>query len=153
MASVKCGFNDVQGGATGAELLSVYGPTLLVDIGFDANWSHAAPTTVPVPGISGIHALVDTGASESCIDSLLAGQLNLPIVDKRMIGGISGAQEVNMYFAQVHIATLGYTIYGLFAGVHLAAAGQAHKALIGRTFLRNFTMVYEGRSGNVTISS
>lgn len=35
--------------------------------------------------------------------------------------------------------------------IDLAAGGQAHLALIGRTFLRNFTMVYEGRTGTVTI--
>jgi len=39
----------------------------------------------------------------------------------------------------------------MFSGVHLAAGGQHHLALIGRTFLQNFTLIYEGRSGNVTI--
>ncbi len=52
---------------------------------------------------------------------------------------------------QVHVPTLGQTAYGTFAAVHLAAGGQVHVALIGRTFLRNFTMIYEGRTGTVTI--
>ena len=58
-----------------------------------------------------------------------------------------------MHLAQVRIPSLGFTIYGAFAGVHLAAGGQPHKALIGRTFLRAFTMVYKGGTGTVTISS
>jgi hypothetical protein len=99
-----------------------------------------------------VTALVDTGAGESCIDSLLASQLNLPKIDKRKISGSAGEHEVDIYMAQIHVPTLGFTIYGAFAAVHLEAGGQRHKALIGRTFLRNCTMVYEGRTGNVTIS-
>src|SRR5205823_6239775 len=97
--------------------------------------------------------LVDTGASESCIDSLLAAQLNLPIVDRRPTSGAHGSLEVNMHLAQVRIPALNFTIYGAFAGVRLAVGGQTHRALIGRTFLQRFTMVYEGRTGAVTISS
>ena len=48
---------------------------------------------------------------------------------------------------------LNFTIYGMFAGVHLVAGGQIHRALIGRTFLQHYTMVYEGRTGTVTISN
>ena len=58
-----------------------------------------------------------------------------------------------MHLAQVAVPALGVTIYGAFAGVHLAAGGQTHLALIGRTFLRNFRMVYEGKTGTVTLTS
>jgi predicted aspartyl protease len=150
MPSAGCGFNDVAGGASGTELLAVWGPTLLVDIGFDPNYN-AAQATPPIAGIQGIYALVDTGASESCIDSLLATQLNLPVVDRQTVSGAHGGGEVNMHLAQVHIPNLGKTIYGIFAGVHLQAGGQVHKALIGRTFLRHCKMVYDGQTGNVTI--
>jgi predicted aspartyl protease len=150
MANTKCGFDDILGGATGGDLLIFYGPTLVVNIGFDPAYKAGG---VPVPGIIGISALVDTGATESCIDSALASQLNLPIVDRRMISGVHGRQEVNIHLAQVHIPSLAHTIYGAFAGVHLVAGGQPHKALIGRTFLQGYTMVYEGRTGTVTLSN
>ena len=152
MPSTLCGFSSVQGGASGADLLVSYGPTLLVDIGFDPNFKVGVPVA-PSPGIQGIHALVDTGATESCIDSLLATQLNLPVVDRRMVSGVHGPEEVNMHLAQVHVVSLGFTIYGSFAGVHLQAGGQLHRALIGRTFLRHYKMVYEGHTGLVTIES
>lgn len=151
MPNTKCGFNDIPGGASGAVLLSAYGPTLIVDIGFDPAFK--VGVAAPVAGVTGIRALVDTGASESCIDSLLASQLNLPIVDRRSISGVHGPIEVNMHLAQVRVPSLNFTIYGAFAGVHLDAGGQIHKALIGRTFLQHYTMVYEGRTGNVTLSS
>src|SRR5580692_11626329 len=148
MRSTKCGFKDVAGGATGATLLVSHGPTLLVDIGFDPTFvSGTDIKKTPIAGITGIHALVDTGAYESCIDSLLASQLNLPIVDRRRVSGVSGSQEVNMHLAQVYFPSLQFTLLGAFAGVHLAVGGQVHRALIGRTFLRHYTMIYEGRTG------
>lgn len=149
-STTKCGF-DSSGGAAGSELLAQYGPTLIVDVGFDSTFS-AALTNTPVPGISGINALVDTGASESCIDSMLAHHLNLPIIDRKKISGIGGQQEINMHLAQIHVPSIPFTIYGSFAGVHLCAGGQAHQVLIGRSFLRHVTMTYEGKTGTVTLS-
>jgi hypothetical protein len=96
---------------------------------------------------------VDTGAAESCIDNLLAAQLNLPIVDRRTLSGSSGKHEVNVYLAQVHIPSLPFTIWGAFAGVNLKAGGQVHGALIGRTFLSRFKMEYNGSTGDVTLTS
>jgi hypothetical protein len=152
MPSAQCGFFSVPGGASGAAMLCAYGPTIFVNIGFDSGYKGDKPSPPPVAGINGIRALVDSGAMESCIDSVLAAQLNLPIIDKRTVAGISGAQQVNVHLAQVHIPSLHFTIYGSFAGVHLAAGGQPHQALLGRTFLQSHTMVYEGETGTVTIS-
>src|SRR5580658_6841776 len=77
MPSTKCGFNDQPGGLTAVTALVKWGPTLLVDIGFDPNYKNAVGGSLPVPGKTGLYALVDTGATESCIDRLLAAQLNL----------------------------------------------------------------------------
>ena len=44
-------------------------------------------------------------------------------------------------------------MYGAFAGVHLTAGGQVHTALIGRTFLQDFTLTYEGQTGRVSIAN
>jgi predicted aspartyl protease len=151
MIETKCGFIDGPQGS-GASLLAIYGPTLKVDIGFDSNYK-PKPDIIPVSGIKNVDALVDTGASESCIDNLLASSLNLPIVDRRAISGVGGRTITNMYLAQIHIPSLKFTIYGAFAGVDLRAGGQPHNALIGRTFLQIFTMIYEGKTGNVTLSS
>src|SRR5713101_2684891 len=58
--------------------------------------------------------LVDTGAGESCIDSVLAAHLNLPVVDRRDISGVHGRQTVNMHLAQVVVPSLKFTLYGAF---------------------------------------
>ena len=153
MAETKCGF-DSGPLDTGSDLLVLLGPTLRVNIGFDPNHDPVAkPRAVPIPGIKGVQALVDTGATECCIDSLLAVQLNLPLVNRRQIAGVHGTHTANVYLAQVHVSSLGATMNGAFAGVDLKAGGQVHSALIGRTFLRHFKMVYEGKTGTVTLSS
>jgi len=158
MPRAKCGFNDSPPNAapqlSGRDLLVSVGPTLLVDIGFDSKFDPAAtPLKTPSASIQGVHALVDTGASESCIDRDLADQLKLPIIDRRKIAGVGGAHEVNMYLAQIHVPSLTFTLYGAFAGVGLADGGQPHKALIGRTFLMRFTMIYTGSTGDVELYS
>jgi hypothetical protein len=146
----RCGFNDAPGRAPGQQMLTFHGPTLGVTISFNPQFVASGHNPPPANGIQ-VPALVDTGAAESCIDNLVAAQLNLPIIDRRPIAGVHGAQTVNIHMAQIFVPTLNFWIYGTFAGVDLAAGGQFHRALMGRTFLRNFTMIYEGRTGTVTI--
>ena len=126
------------------------GPTLRVQIGFDSDFNASTNTKVSLPET--LHpALVDSGATESCIDSALAKVLDLPIVDEEYRSGAHGKHKLNIHLAQIYIPELDWTIFGKFAGVHLIAGGQPHYALIGRTFLQDFTMVYEGNTGVVTI--
>lgn len=150
MPEAKCGFDDVVGGASGSVLLAQYGPTLFVDVGFDPNYQ--GPPAIPQPGLTNLRALVDTGAGECCIDALLAAQLNLPKVDRRIVAGVHGAHEVDMVLAQVNVPALAFTMYGQFAAVDLAAGGQWHRVLIGRSFLKSFTMTYEGLTGTVKLA-
>ena len=102
-------------------------------------------------GLKGIHALVDTGATQSCIDSSLAMNLGLKVHDQLEIAGIGGKQLVNLHIAQIFFPALGTTMFGQFAGVHLAAGGQSHSALVGRDFLAHFIMTYNGTTGQVVI--
>src|ERR1700689_5534454 len=132
MVEAKCGFNDIPG-TSGSDFLVSLGPTLFVDIGFDPNHDPIIiPRGVRVPGITGVQALVDTGATECCIDSLLAAQLRLPLVNRRQISGVHGSHTANVYLAQVHVPSLGMTMNRAFSGVDLKAGGQVHSALIGR---------------------
>jgi predicted aspartyl protease len=129
----------------------LHGPTIFVDIGFDPSFQAAKPTR-PTLAATQLWALVDTGATECCIDTDLAKKLALPVIDRRKISGVSGLKEVDVYLGHIHIIALGITMYGGFAGVDLIAGGQRHYALIGRTFLRQLTMVYDGKTGIVTIT-
>lgn len=130
-------------------MLEHVGPSLPVEIGFDPNFRPGVRPSLPGRQFP---ALVDTGAAACCIDSALVAALKLPLVDRQQVAGVHGSGEVDMHLAQIYVPALNFTMYGVFAGVHLTAGGQPHFALIGRTFLRNFTLVYEGRTGAVTLS-
>lgn len=151
MAKTNCGF-DEQYPENGRDALVLHGPTLHVRIGFDQNY-RPAPGLPPDLPVTSYPALVDTGASECCIDSSLAAVLDLPIVDRQVLSGISGTESVNLHLAQIYISSLNFTVYGRFAGVHLSAGGQPHSALIGRTFLQLFAMMYDGRTGRVILTT
>ena len=146
MPTVSCGFDGSP------DRLALHGPTLSVDIGFD-------PTFAPGVGLrprlahTDMPALVDTGAAITCIDSSLARELDLPVVNQRSVSGAHGRAALNMHLAQVHIPSLGIVIYGEFAGAHLTAGGQPHFALIGRNILRRLRMTYDGTTGSVTLES
>ena len=148
MPAVDCGFPD-RPGQPGRDALALFGPSLPVEIGFDPNFRPGARPRLPGQQFP---ALVDTGAAECCVDSALAVTLNLPTVDRQQVAGVHGSGEVDMHLAQIYVPALDFTMYGVFAGVHLTAGGQPHYALMGRTFLQEFTLVYEGRTGTVTLS-
>ena len=143
--NVECGFVDQ------IELLTQFGPTIQVQIGFDPSW-HPTNNSVPTLPSNTYPALIDTGATESCIDSQIAANLELPVFDERHVAGVHGSDKVNVHVAQIHIPELPHTIYGAFCGVHLHAGGQPHCALLGRTFLRRMKMVYDGSIGSVILS-
>lgn len=133
-------------------LLVYHGPTLAVAVGFDKTW-RASDHSPPNARAFELEALVDTGAQESCIDRLLAAQLNLPIVDRESICGVHGEREVDVYLAQIYVPAINFTEYGKFAGVELKEGGHRQHILLGRTFLSHFSLVYDGKTGKVSLSS
>ena len=122
MPSVECGLL-VGGTDERAAWLVRNGPTLGVRIGFDQTYrtGGGAPPNLPATEHP---ALVDSGALLSCIDSALAADLRLPIVDREPVSGAHGAREVNVHLAQINIPTLNLNIVGRFHGVHLTDGGN-----------------------------
>jgi predicted aspartyl protease len=102
---------------------------------------------------SQIPALIDTGATESCIDDALAKNLGRPLVDKHLVSGVGGQHVVDVYLGYVFVPSLNVVLTGLFCGVHLTAGGQFHQVLLGRTMLQNVVMIYDGVSGTVTLAN
>jgi len=147
--SCQCGFKSLPGSLSGQHLLLLHGPTLLVRIGFDPNFIPGQRPNIPVDQIP---ALVDTGAYESYIDSQLAKQLALPIVDRLMCSGSAGRHEIDACLAHIIVSGLDVNITGRFGAVKLSEGGQRHQALIGRTFLMHFKLTYNGSTGDVELS-
>lgn len=146
MPLIEAGFSNKQGGSD-LESLVKYGPTVQVIVG------HLKTEGSPSKETETVNALVDTGASESCIDISIAKRLKLPAVDIQKISGVGGTKEHPVYMAHIVIPSLMITQYGRFTGVDLIAGGQPHSVLLGRTFLRDVIMIYDGLRGHVTIAS
>lgn len=146
MPIADAAFVDSDGRPDHAALIG-FGPSLEVVVS-----PFVDPPQPPTEGHT-THALVDTGATQSCIDIQVAESLGLPVVDYVMIAGASGASRHPLFAARVTIPSLEILQFGAFAGVDLAAGEQPHRVLLGRTFLQGTVMIYDGGRAQVTIAS
>lgn len=150
MPLAEAGFTGQDGLPDEAPLLQ-YGPTLAVTVSHYG--SDAAPGAEPQRESVSTYALVDTGATQRCIDVGLARELDLPIIDTVDLSGSDGTKTHPVFLAAISIPSLEFFQYGSFAGVALAEGGQQHRALLGRTFLRSVVMIYDGIRAQVTLAS
>jgi len=106
--------------------------------------------TVPEP-IAG-WALLDTGASSTCIDDAAAQKLKLPVIDKGKISSAShDSIDVNIYPALISFTGTPIKVNILKAmGANLKS--QDLIALLGRDMLQNFAVFYNGVVGQITLS-
>lgn len=105
---------------------------------------------VPAPR-SGI-ALIDTGASDTCIDEQTAHDLGLPVVDQvNMASASHPASPRNVYPITIEITGLPFPLNAPRAiGAELIPQGLL--LLIGRDALQFCTVFYNGTTGEITLS-
>lgn len=111
---------------------------------------HALKGT-PCPFIKISFCLIDTGATNSCIDLDIAKQLNLIARDKRMVGNANGEAEQFMYDVgfKLPLPTIQILPLQVF-GADLSK--QPYKALIGRDLLKSCILVYNGITNSWSLS-
>jgi predicted aspartyl protease len=108
-----------------------------------------AGTPVPAP-ISGM-VLIDTGASNSCIDDGIAQRLQLPVIDVvNMTSASHASTQRNVYPVQIELAS-GLTV-NVPRAIGAELASQDLVGLIGRDFLQRCTLFYNGITGEITLS-
>jgi len=106
--------------------------------------------SLPKP-VSGI-ALIDTGATSTCIDDEAARQLQLPVVDVVNVASASHAStQQNVYPIQIEVVGLPISFEAPNA-IGAALAAQNLLALIGRDVLQHCTLFYNGITGEITLS-
>src|SRR5487761_1724435 len=121
------------------------GPVLQITVGLAQ--SMAQPLlqqgiTLPTP-LSGL-ALIDTGASVTCIDEAAAQQLQLPVVGTTQMVSASHANvQQNIYPVQIELVGANITIESPQT-MAAALAAQGLLMLIGRDVLANCTLFYNG---------
>jgi hypothetical protein len=144
--AADCGYADTP---QGRKLLEYHGPRIGVSIGLDPTWTKDQPRA-PRPDKRNIAALIDTGAQYTCIDSKLADEIHLPIIDKQPVGGV-GLLIVDVYNGQIHVGLLRYTIHGPIAGIPGLEDRIHVPVVLGRAFLRDCLFTYSGRTGEASI--
>ena len=105
----------------------------------------------PVPDAINGFALIDTGASTTCIDQNAAEGAGLPVIDKAMMSSASHARhEVPVYGGKLEITGLGdgdleYAMDANLDGLNLIA-------LVGRDLLQMAVLVCNGTDGSFSLS-
>jgi predicted aspartyl protease len=133
--------------------LQLRGPIVQVTVTIEQNAGKgllASGKTVPTPK-AGL-ALIDTGATATCIDEQAAQELGLPVIDvAKMTSATHSDQQCNVYPVQINLVPPGIVLNSPRT-VGAALAAQGLLVLIGRDALRNCTLFYNGPTGQFTLS-
>ena len=129
------------------------GPVVHVSITAEESVSKALAQQgqTPPPPKTG-WGLIDTGASNTCVDDQLAQDLRLPVIDVVTVSSASHeSTQQNVYPVQIAIPGLRLNLQAPKAiGAALAAQGLA--VLIGRDVLQRCIFIYNGPAGSITIA-
>ena len=143
--------HKIQCGYKNPESLRDFGATVKIRIGLDSEFKTDGKDP---PNISAVeyNGHIDTGATRSCIDFSLAKNLGLPFKKREVVYTPGGKAHLDTYHAQVIISSMGVCIHGEFLGADFSASNDKCQALLGRDFLQDVNMVYNGITGSVTLS-
>ena len=145
MPAIQYSYQSDDPQTSPARLLSLAGPSLAIDIGAPS-LSGASPPPVPAKAVA---ALIDTGLASTCIDDNLAQELGLKVIDRRPVRGPDKEKMVNVYLARVVVHATRRESLASFVGLEL---GANWPIVLGRDFLADIVMTYDGVNGIVTIS-
>ena len=129
------------------------GPVVQVSVTLERSFAASLTRqglTIPPP-LTGL-GLIDTGASNTCVDYEKARSVNLPVIDVVTIHSASHARvSSNLYPVQIQIA--GFPIQFQSPRTIGAALGEhGLLMLLGRDLLQTCTLFYNGAAGQITLS-
>ena len=129
------------------------GPIVQVSVSVEQNIAQQLLAQgVPLPAPERGLALIDTGATSTCIDEAAAARLNLPAIDVVIIASASHAStQQNVHPIQIEVVGLPITISAPRA-IAAPLAAQGLVVLIGRDVLRHCTLFYNRPSGSFSLS-
>lgn len=138
---------------TGAQALAIRGPIIEVSVGIEQSAGAGfAAERQELPSPRTGWALIDTGASITCVDDKAARELSLPVIDVAKVTSATHTEiDQNVYPIQI-------TIVGSALQFNVARAmGAALEPLgiiawIGRDVLSLCTLSYSGPTGQITLS-
>lgn len=125
---------------SGSEILSLRGPHVPVIVSGLA----VSPVGINTNFLQ-LEALIDTGATHIAIDMETAESLNLTPVDTTSLGGIGGEVSALVFAGCLEVPNLHFK-----KPVQLYSPKGAtlpSKVILGRSFLQNYIMTYNGPDG------
>lgn len=135
------------------EGLRAFGPIVSIEIGHPRSMvaiyertGQAIPPQVPC------QALIDTGASYTCIDLGIATRLNLIQTGMVQGGTAAGINPHPIYAAALRFKGLGLQEEDPIQLLGVQIAGQGIQALIGRDLLSRMLLIYDGPKGRFTLA-
>ena len=144
MSISRTSYKTKSGTPPAEKNLQKYGPLIQVIIA--PAKTAAEPDT---PGHS-VNALIDTGASLCCIDEILAKKIGLRLVNHRPLHGVAGEKLHPVYYGSLTIPSLNLKYRGQLTGAKLS---ENHPILLGRDILEQVIMIYDGPTGQITLSN
>ncbi len=130
--------------------LAMYGPWVDVTISLSDQVA-ASLLEAERKTISG-RALIDSGASTSCIDDGIVERLNLSPIDRvKMASASHAGHDANVYPVKILINNMATGI-NIPRAIGAQLSNQDIVALLGRDMLAFCTMFYNGPAGELTIS-
>jgi predicted aspartyl protease len=129
------------------------GPRVQVSVGLAQQFAEALLARgdrIPDPVVG--EALIDTGASQTCIDEAIAQRLGLPVVGRTNLCSASHAStQTNLHPIKIDFIGAAMSSNVLQAPA-CALAAQDLAVLIGRDLLQQFLLVYNGPIGQWTMA-
>jgi predicted aspartyl protease len=106
---------------------------------------HREPNAATEDGVPDFHesgAMIDTGASDTCVDYRIAHALKLRQIDQRTIGTVGGPVQVAVFLGVLEIPQLQYKKLTRFFAPRIERIN--YSVLIGRSVLREYIFTYDG---------
>jgi hypothetical protein len=134
------------------------GPVLPVEIAVPtalSSFLSARNQQIPAP-VAGF-ALIDTGATRSCVDSQVISSLGVNPIGITSLGTARGRSQHHLYPAKFNFPAMkGFEIeFGSVVGVDLSGQGAGKMqiiALIGRDVLSRCILIYHGPKGSFSLA-
>ena len=110
-----------------------------------------ARSGLPVPPARKGFALIDTGASITAVDEDVVASLGIQPIGQMKLSTPSQSRSSWLYAARLTCSGMAMPVPEILDIVGCTLQPQGFIALLGRNFLRNFVLVYDGRAGFFTL--
>ncbi len=146
-----------QAGQPGPGGLLRTGPVLPLEIAIPSALSKfLSANNQRIPAPVGGFALIDTGATRSCVDSQVISSLGVNPIGIANLGTASGRSQHHLYPAKFSFPAIKFEVeFGSVVGVDLSGQGVGNMqiiALIGRDVLSRCILIYHGTKGSFSLA-